>query len=376
MEYWVIICKLILFAFLAAHYIQHPVFNIPFVMLSFLLYLCLNLLIYLIKHEYVQKVVFLLSIVQIMVSFNWVEPLFILLLPINLCELIASYIQKKWLLFTLILLPLLWLDSIVRFQYGLAAALSFVIHTLAISAEAKLRFQEAQLDEMRKKVHKLTTSLDNNEEFIRQSEYTFKLEERNRLSQVFHDEIGHSMTSALIQMEAAKRLVETDHQKALALLQNAINISKLGIENIRVTLKNLKPPMEQLGIHRLKLMIEEFSTKHQIKTTFVHKGYIDIIKPIQWKIIQENIIEVFTNALKYSKASMISIEVHVLNSLIKVEVRDNGIGAAKVKKGLGMIGMEERTASIDGKIIVDGTNGFSVTMLLPISEHENMKKNI
>ena len=30
------------------------------------------------------------------------------------------------------------------------------------------------------------------------------------------------------------------------------------------------------------------------------------------------------------------------------------------------MGMEERTASVNGKIIVDGTGGFSVTMLLPI----------
>ena len=53
---------------------------------------------------------------------------------------------------------------------------------------------------------KTLRSLNENKEYIRQSEYTFKLEERNRLSQEIHDKIGHSMTGALIQMEAAKRL--------------------------------------------------------------------------------------------------------------------------------------------------------------------------
>jgi signal transduction histidine kinase len=56
----------------------------------------------------------------------------------------------------------------------------------------------------------------------------------------------------------------------------------------------------------------------------------------------------------------------VLNKLIRVEVKDNGSGADKIKKGLGIIGMEERAASIHGKVIIDGTNGFSVTTLLPI----------
>jgi signal transduction histidine kinase len=52
--------------------------------------------------------------------------------------------------------------------------------------------------------------------------------------------------------------------------------------------------------------------------------------------------------------------------MIRVEVKDNGRGVQKITKGLGIIGMEERTAAINGTIIVDGTDGFSVTMLLPV----------
>lgn len=70
--------------------------------------------------------------------------------------------------------------------------------------------------------------------------------------------------------------------------------------------------------------------------------------------------------MKYADATVISIDIHVLNKMVKVQVKDNGKGATLVKKGLGIMGMEERTASVNGKIIVDGTSGFSVTMLLPI----------
>ena len=67
-----------------------------------------------------------------------------------------------------------------------------------------------------------------------------------------------------------------------------------------------------------------------------------------------------------------------LNKMIKVEVKDNGKGTAIIKKGLGIMGMEERTASVNGKIIVDSTSGFSVTMLLPIrgmmDESSHIKK--
>jgi hypothetical protein len=70
--------------------------------------------------------------------------------------------------------------------------------------------------------------------------------------------------------------------------------------------------------------------------------------------------------MKYSEATNILVNIEVLNKYIRAEVKDNGKGVRFIKKGLGIIGMEERTATIDGKIIVDGSDGFSVTTLLPI----------
>jgi signal transduction histidine kinase len=52
-------------------------------------------------------------------------------------------------------------------------------------------------------------------------------------------------------------------------------------------------------------------------------------------------------------------------------VADNGKGAGKVKKGLGILGMEERAASAGGTVIVDGSRGFSVITLLPIRQAES-----
>lgn len=264
------------------------------------------------------------------------------------------------------LIPVIYMKGNMYPIYGMVTLLSFIVFEMGVIFTNKLIKYEHQMDTMRRSLQKLSKSLNENQEYIRQSEYTFKLEERNRLSQEIHDKIGHSMTGALIQMEASKRLMGINQEKATELLQNAINISKDGIESIRVTLKNMKPPTEQMGIHRMKLLIDEFSSKHQLDTSFIYKGNLEVIAPIHWKIIQENITEALTNTLKYSDATHVSIELNVLNKIIRVEVKDNGKGAEKVKKGLGIRGMEERTAAINGKVIVDGMNGFSVTTLLPI----------
>ncbi|CRK81543.1 sensor histidine kinase [Neobacillus massiliamazoniensis] len=366
MELWLIFSKLILIGYLAFSIIHSVVPNASWVVFSILLYLCINVSIYIVKKEIFKKIILFLAIIHILISFYMVHPLFILLLPLNICELATYFIHKKFGLFILVTMPVLLIDDQIRYQYGLAGAFSLLVFIMATMLVTKIENQEAQLDKLRKDLQKLSKNLNENKEFIKQSEYTFKLEERNRLAQVFHDKIGHAMTGALIQMEAAKRLLNTDQGKSGELLQNAINISKEGIENIRTTLKNLKPKAEQMGINRLKLFIEEFSDKHSIQIPLVYQGNIETITPIQWKIIQENVTEALTNALKYAQATVISIELQVLNTMIRVEVKDNGRGVQKITKGLGIIGMEERTAAINGTIIVDGTDGFSVTMLLPV----------
>jgi signal transduction histidine kinase len=366
MEFWIIISKFILLVYLAARFVHFDHINISWIVFSFLIYLCINIAIYIVKRPMPKRIVILLALIFIFVSYYFVDPLFILLFPLNLCELASQYIRTKWKVLLLLLIPSFFIKENMILVYGLTAIFNFMIFTILEQYTSRLEKLENQMDKMRKDTQKLTKSLNENNEYIRQSEYTFKLEERNRLSQEIHDKIGHSMTGALIQMEASKRLIEKDKEKAIELMQNAINISKAGIENIRITLKNIKPPTEQMGIHRLKLFLDDFEAKNHIQTPLVFKGHLEAITPIQWKIIQENITEALTNAMKYSDASSISTEIIVLNAIVKIVVKDNGKGVEKMKKGLGIIGMEERTASINGKIIVDGTNGFSVTMLLPV----------
>ncbi|MES5894790.1 MULTISPECIES: sensor histidine kinase [Bacillus cereus group] len=366
MEFWLTVSKLIVFLYIVFSYIYANVANLPWVIFTLLIYLSVNVMISIFKKDTYKKILICMSIGVVML-FTWrVHPFFILFLPLNLYEITSHYIEKKWPLFVIMMLPITITDESIRMTYGLIVAFSFLALTMADIYISRVLKLESQNDKMRKDMQRLTKSLNENKEYIRQSEYTFKLEERNRLSQEIHDKIGHSMTGALIQMEAAKRLMEIDKEKSAELLQNAIHISKDGIESIRITLKNMKPPTEQIGIHRMKLFIEEFAGKHDVNIPFVYKGNLDMISPIQWKIIGENVTEALTNAMKYADATVISIDIHVLNKMVKVQVKDNGKGAALVKKGLGIMGMEERTASVNGKIIVDSTSGFSVTMLLPI----------
>ncbi|MED4533745.1 sensor histidine kinase [Metabacillus fastidiosus] len=369
MEQWLIFSKLTILIYIGLVYTYEDSSNIALFIISFFTYICLNIAIYIIKKSIPQYVIIFLSAILTIIAHFYVEPLFILLFAMNFYEFTTVFLKKKFILYLFSFLPVPFIeDNELRLFYGLAGTLSFTIFFIIEKCTNKFIALELEQDQMRKDIQRLTRSLHENEEYIRQSDYMAKLEERNRLSQEIHDQIGHSMTGALIQMEAAKRMIEIDKEKAAELLQNAIHISSEGIEHIRLTLKNMKPPVEKIGINKMRLFIDEFTVKNEFTTVFLHKGNIDIISPIQWKVMYENITEALTNCLKYSDATFISVEIHVLNKFIKAEVKDNGKGIDKLKKGLGIVGMEERTASLNGKVIIDGSNGFSVTTLLPLDK--------
>ncbi|USG66600.1 histidine kinase [Brevibacillus ruminantium] len=367
MEYWTIWNKATVLGYIiTASFLAHLTSEIsPWLILGYLLYLAVNITIPIFKKTKPKQMLVGLSAVLVVTSGICLEPLFLLLLPIHVYEL-SSWSGTRTIYAFLIMLILLFLIPLELIPlYLLSGLLSYLLFAGVHELGDKLRRMEEEREKMRADLQRLTRSLSENNEYIRQSAYTIKLEERNRLSQQIHDDVGHAMAGALIQMEASRRLLAINQDKASELLGNAIAIAREGLERIRLTLKDVKPRPEEMGINRLRLFVDELSAKETVTATLTFDGDIDVISPLQWKIIQQNATEAVTNSLKYAKATAINIEVQVLNKLIKAVVSDNGIGVDKVVKGLGILGMEERAASVGGTVIVDGNKGFRVTTLLP-----------
>ncbi|SES96345.1 sensor histidine kinase [Paenibacillus sp. NFR01] len=365
MELWMVGNKIILLAYVIGQtYFGAGTAN-KILVLLFLVHIALSLLAYIVKGLRLRQTAISLDLLFLLFCAAKVQPEFALLVPLSWYELVSlggGY--KPWALIPA-LLPLPVLKDVMPSHYIFIAVLTFFNYALMSSFSGRADRQEERLDKQREDMQRLAAQLNERQEFMRASEYMAKLEERNRLSQEIHDGIGHAMTGALIQMEAAKTLLSIDPAKAGELLQNAIGISKEGIESIRSTLKSTKPLTEQLGFSRMQAGVEEFGRRTGMLTSIVHAGSMELITPLQWKILHENVLEALTNAGKYSGATAVHVEIRVLNRYIRAVVADNGRGSGKIVKGLGLLGMEERTAAVHGTVIADGEDGFTVTTLIP-----------
>ncbi|MFC4099135.1 sensor histidine kinase [Paenibacillus xanthanilyticus] len=369
MELWIMSNKAVLLVYVI--FVSYSVMRgaSPWEMLAYLSYLCVNTAIPLLRRQ--RRLQLLGSVASGVLAALFalrLNPVFILLLPVNLYEIVLLSGGRNRFALLLGLLPLFFIPVNDIPIYLLAASLSLLLYYGMRVHTEKLKKIGEEKETLRLDLQRLKQSLSMNEAYIRQSAYAIKLEERNRLSQQIHDEVGHAMAGALIQMEASRRLLDSNPDKASELLGNAIAISKEGLEQIRLTLKDMKPRSEELGIHRLRLFADELSANHALNATLTHAGDLDVITPLQWKIIHANATEAVTNSLKYGEATAIEFEIRVLNRMIQSIVADNGRGANKIVKGLGIVGMEERAASAGGTVIVDGAKGFRVTTLLPFQK--------
>lgn len=374
MDNWMIGTRMIILLYCILRYVRGEMRDIPLVIIMILAYISTCMVSYIFKSGLIKKASRLFSIAILVYSAISVNILFLLLLSIDIIELVSYYTENHITTLLFLCIPGFFSEGLLAEYCGLSL-LSWLIYRVSSRYYDSLAVFKKANEELRDRNEELLSRLDAGSEYEAQLRYLSQIEERNSLAQKIHDKVGHTLAGSIIQLEAAGLIMEKDTAKAAQMIGNVADNLKDGMESIRSTLREIKPAPEQLGINRLKLILEEFSLNNGIKTNISYQGSLDTVTHVQWKIIMDNVREALTNALKYSSATRIDVRIEVLRRLIKAEVHDNGKGALSIKKGLGLGGMEERTENAGGKLILDGSNGFSVIMLLPVGqtvrEHES-----
>jgi signal transduction histidine kinase len=80
--------------------------------------------------------------------------------------------------------------------------------------------------------------------------------------------------------------------------------------------------------------------------------------------------EALTNAAKHARASKVTVAVDVHGSVLRVIVRDNGVGGAVPSGGSGLLGLKDRAEAIGGRISLVSPRGGGTTLTaeLPLDD--------
>ena len=79
--------------------------------------------------------------------------------------------------------------------------------------------------------------------------------------------------------------------------------------------------------------------------------------------------EALANAAKHSGAAAVTVRVLADGDALTVQVRDDGVGGARLGAGTGLLGLKDRVEALGGRFTLHSTpgEGTTVTAQLPLT---------
>jgi signal transduction histidine kinase len=76
--------------------------------------------------------------------------------------------------------------------------------------------------------------------------------------------------------------------------------------------------------------------------------------------------EALTNAAKHAHASVVNVELDTHDAILKLAIRDDGIGGADPSRGSGLVGLSDRIEALGGTLEVTSPTGGGTTLLIQL----------
>jgi PAS domain S-box-containing protein len=196
-------------------------------------------------------------------------------------------------------------------------------------------------------------------------------EERRRIARDLHDSVGQALAAATMSLGAVLREQENLTPHAAQSLDEAGELIRQSVKEIRVVSYLLHPPLlDESGLpSALRWYLDGFATRGDTQVTLniaddFGRLPLDLETAI-FRIVQECL----TNIHRHSGSKAATVHVSRSPTDVRVEVSDRGHGMPPdAPQGVGLRGMRERVAQFAGTITIDSSPaGTTITAQIPLT---------
>ncbi|WP_379945864.1 sensor histidine kinase [Enterococcus devriesei] len=211
-----------------------------------------------------------------------------------------------------------------------------------------------------------------NQELIQSQETFIDLEiseERNRIARDIHDNVGHLLSSAIIQLGAIEAINQNEPlKKPLNQLRSTIHT---GMDNIRESVHDLHET--SLSFEKgLDLLLADF----QFCAVELRGEVPNHLNQEQERTLLMILKEALANVMKHSNATKVTLSFNEMPAFYRLQILDNGTLTKKNGDGIGLKSMRQRVTKIGGQLHVAQTpNNFMIHVILPKNTHTSLRSN-
>jgi len=200
--------------------------------------------------------------------------------------------------------------------------------------------------------------------------------ERRRIARDLHDSVGQFLSGMKLNLGQLRRKTAASPD-APALLTDTLDLADRAIGEVRTISHLLHPPLlDELGLESAaRWYLEGFAKRSGIKVVITIAGLEERlpreVELALFRVLQESL----TNVHRHAHASQVLIDVNCAEDRVILVVNDNGRGVPPdvlrgfrdgLAGGIGLAGMRERLAELNGVLDVDSSGqGTVVRATLP-----------
>jgi two-component system sensor histidine kinase UhpB len=204
--------------------------------------------------------------------------------------------------------------------------------------------------------------------------------EKKRLAQELHDDFGQMVTAFKMGVEMIRKL-DTANQTLDFHCARLLEMGNQMGSSLRNICDDLRPSMlDDLGLTRtLEWLINQFSLQHPEIQIRIEQPELQMRLPSEVELICYRIAqESLHNISKHAAPDNVRVTLNVDTARLLLTVTDDGCGFDPARRivnkhwGIGLLGIHERAAAIDGSATIESTpgQGSVISVQLPLQIEE------
>lgn len=203
------------------------------------------------------------------------------------------------------------------------------------------------------------------------------LEERNRIAYEMHDVVGHTLTAAIVQIEATKRLAERQSELALDKLDLLSELVRKGLDDIRQAVRMMKVEDDAPELSLEQSLCEliqytEDTMEVAVETDIILPNGLELGRLTE-RVLYHALQEGLTNAIRHGHCKRAAFSLHADGRELRFRLVSDGQPFGAALPGFGLSSMIERIRLLGGDVGISSSDdgaggpcGCELTITLPL----------
>jgi signal transduction histidine kinase len=184
-------------------------------------------------------------------------------------------------------------------------------------------------------------------------------EARRRIERDLHDGAQQRLVHAVITLKLALRALKEGDEQAEELVSESLAHSEEATAELRELAHGILPSVLARGGLRAGVDSCVSRIRLPVAVEVCADRFSPQIEATAYFVVSESL----TNAAKHSGADRAEVNVRAEDGVLRIEIRDDGVGGARLNSGTGLLGLQDRVAALDGGLEVESQPGAGTLVL-------------